>query len=70
MLKKNITYIVGAGLAEPDAVFRVRAPAPFGRDVAGVTDNLDGLGLVPVPPDDALRCGMRDGVASSKILLA
>lgn len=31
----------------------------------GVTDNLDGLGLVPVAPDDALRCGMRDGVVSS-----
>lgn len=60
---------MGAGLAEPEAVLRVIVEVPFVRDVVGVTDNLDGRGVVPVPEivlvPEGLRCGMREGVCSS-----
>lgn len=60
--------LVGAGLADPDAVLRVRVDVPFVLDVAGVTESLDGRCAAEVGVDDAtgcLRCGMRDGVVSS-----
>lgn len=61
---------MGAGLADPEAVFRVIVVVPFVRVVVvDVTDSLEGLGVVPVPEivlaADCLRCGMREGVCSS-----
>lgn len=40
---------------------------PFVRDAVGVTDNLDGRGVVPVLDTEVVvfRCGMREGVCSS-----
>jgi len=75
-----ILRLVGAGLAEPDAVFLVIVPpVPFVRVVVvfvvvvDVTDKREGRGVVLILaaddivllPTEGLRCGMRDGVVSS-----
>lgn len=69
--------LVGAGLAEPEAVFLFSVPVPFVREaeaIVGVTDRREGRGVVVVPLDEVgvlvlaaegFRCGMREGVASS-----
>ena len=68
--------LVGAGLADPEAVFLVIVPVPFVRNAVddGVTDRRDGREGVVVTPfaetllllaAEDLRCGMRDGVVSS-----
>ena len=63
---------MGAGLADPEAVLRAIVLLPFAREVVGVTDNLEGRGVVPVPEivlvADGLRCGIREGVCSSNLL--
>ena len=65
-------YLVGAGLAEPEAVFRGMVPlVPFVRVVVVVLVTVKReRGVVPVPLTvlalDGLRCGMREGVVSSK----
>lgn len=71
LLRSSNSYLVGAGLAEPEAVLRVMVLVPFSR-LPGVdaeaTDRRAGRGVVPVPVPlvvlaaDALRCGMREGV--------
>lgn len=64
------TYLVGAGLAEPEAVLRVMVLVPLRRlpGVVLVTERRAGRGVVPlvVLAVDGLRCGMREGVWSSK----
>lgn len=67
--------LVGAGLAEPEAVFLFIVPVPFVRAaeaIVGVTERREGRGVdVPLVVDalvlaaEDFRCGMRDGVASS-----
>lgn len=61
------TYLVGAGLAEPEAVLRVMGVAPFVLEIelVEVTLNLEGLGVDVAEMDGVLLCGMRDGVVSS-----
>lgn len=69
-INSSFFYLVGAGLAEPDAVLRVMVLEPLSRlpGVVLVTDRRAGRGVVPVPVPlmvlvaDGLRCGMRDGV--------
>lgn len=70
-INRTFFYLVGAGLAEPDAVLRVMVLEPLSRlpgVVVLVTDKRAGRGVVPVPVPlmvlvaDGLRCGMRDGV--------
>lgn len=69
-INSSFCYLVGAGLAEPDAVLRVMVLEPLSRlpGVVLVTDRRAGRGVVPVPVPlmvlvaDGLRCGMRDGV--------
>jgi len=70
-----IFLLVGAGLAEPDAVFRVIVVpvAPFVRVVVVVvvTERRAGRGVAPPLAEcvlvvaEGLRCGMREGVVSS-----
>lgn len=61
--------LVGAGLAEPEAVLRVMVLVPLRRlpGVVLVTERRAGRGVVPlvVLAVDGLRCGMREGVWSS-----
>ena len=62
---------MGAGLAEPDAVFLGMVPVvPFVRVVVVVVVTVKReRGVVPLPlivlELDGLRCGMREGVVSS-----
>lgn len=70
------SYLVGAGLADPDGVLGLEMvlpkadnPAfPFTLVIVEPTDKRDGRGVVVV--DDvlpSLRCGIRDGVVSSTL---
>lgn len=61
---------MGAGLAEPEAVFLVTELLlalllEVVVVVTVVTDNLPGRGVEVVGPADGFLCGIRDGVVSS-----
>lgn len=72
------TYLVGAGLADPDGVLgllivlpNAEIPLlPFTFVIVEPTDRRDGRGVEPIGVDVFVSrlCGIRDGVVSSKII--